>query len=209
MTSTAKFSPELTALAQYMAGEFDNKEQAIGNPAWYVHLKLWQRPLPQEIFPNSITLFAEQANVLTLDQSYRPRIVQLFQTSEIPNTIQAQYYMAKDLKAVQGAARELDKLQRITPDSLELLPSCKLTVTWQSIAANEYRFKAVLPKNTLCNFTYQGQTFQVDLGFEASPNQLLTFDRGINPQTGKAIWGALLGPYEFTKRQDYNLQIVN
>jgi hypothetical protein len=39
------FSPELTALAEYLAGEFDNSSQAIADPAWYVHLRMWQRPV--------------------------------------------------------------------------------------------------------------------------------------------------------------------
>ncbi len=72
------FSPELIALAHYLAGEFDNRTQAIADPVWYVHLRLWMRPLPFLLFPNSITLFAEQANALTLDQSYRPRFLQLY-----------------------------------------------------------------------------------------------------------------------------------
>ena len=52
------FSPELIALARYMAGEFDNREQAIADPAWYVHLHLWQRPVPL-FLEDSFTLFAE------------------------------------------------------------------------------------------------------------------------------------------------------
>jgi hypothetical protein len=39
------FSPQLTALAEYLAGEFDHRTQAIGDPAWYVHLRMWQRPV--------------------------------------------------------------------------------------------------------------------------------------------------------------------
>ncbi|WP_342749105.1 CpcT/CpeT family chromophore lyase [Tychonema bourrellyi] len=63
------FSPELIALAQYMAGDFDNSEQALAEPVWYVHLRFWQRPLPVSLFSEpSIALFAEQANILELDK---------------------------------------------------------------------------------------------------------------------------------------------
>lgn len=65
------YSPQITALANYLTGEFDNKSQALEQPVWYVHLKLWIRPVP--IFTeDSITLFAEQANIIKLDQPYRP-----------------------------------------------------------------------------------------------------------------------------------------
>jgi len=60
-------------LAQYLTGEFDNREQAIAEPVWYAHLKLWHCPVPL-FTKDSITLFAEQANVLTLDQPYRQRL---------------------------------------------------------------------------------------------------------------------------------------
>ncbi|MDY7021511.1 MAG: CpcT/CpeT family chromophore lyase, partial [Cyanobacteriota bacterium] len=40
------FSPELIALARYLAGEFDNIAQASAEPVWYVPLYLWHRPLP-------------------------------------------------------------------------------------------------------------------------------------------------------------------
>ncbi len=32
-------SPELITLANYLAGEFDNREQALAEPAWYVNLR--------------------------------------------------------------------------------------------------------------------------------------------------------------------------
>ncbi|MDJ0689048.1 MAG: CpcT/CpeT family chromophore lyase [Xenococcaceae cyanobacterium MO_188.B32] len=39
-------SPQLIALGTYLAGEFDNQQQALAEPAWYVHLRLWKRPVP-------------------------------------------------------------------------------------------------------------------------------------------------------------------
>jgi hypothetical protein len=32
--------PELITLASYMAGKFDNQQQALAEPVWYVHLHL-------------------------------------------------------------------------------------------------------------------------------------------------------------------------
>ncbi|MGL5083340.1 MAG: chromophore lyase CpcT/CpeT [Microcoleaceae cyanobacterium] len=207
------FSTELIALAHFMAGEFENKEQAIADPVWYVHLRLWNRPLPIAIFSESITLFAEQANVLTPNQAYRPRVIQLYQAPENPNFLSAQYYLPKDLAAVRSAGSRPELLKQLISDQLELLPTCKLTVTCQSLGLSSgqttYRFKANLPENTYCNFNYQGQNYQVDLGFEASPDVFLSFDRGIDPKTEKAIWGALLGPYRFIKGQDFSHEIPN
>ena len=64
------FSPQLLALADYLSGEFDNREQALAEPIWYVHLRLWQRPIPL-FSEDSMTLFAEQASVVNLERPDR------------------------------------------------------------------------------------------------------------------------------------------
>ncbi|MEB3177628.1 MAG: chromophore lyase CpcT/CpeT [Nostocaceae cyanobacterium] len=193
-------SPELLALANYLAGEFDNREQALAEPVWYVHLRLWQRPVPL-FTEDSLTLFAEQANIIYLDKPYRQRIIRLQQTHpQAP--IQAQYYMPKDPKAVSGAGSNPDLLNTLTPEQLELLPGCILTVTHEKLAANRYEFSACPPPNTRCCFTYLGNTVQVELGFKATPEEFLSYDKGIEQGTGKATWGAILGPYRYSKRQE-------
>ncbi|MGB7710292.1 MAG: CpcT/CpeT family chromophore lyase [Microcoleus sp.] len=96
-------SAELIALAEYMTGEFDNREQALDSPAWYVHLRLWQRPLPVALFDEpSIALFAEQANILELDKPYRPRIVQLRHSQTAPGLLEAQYYQKIGRSVAEG-----------------------------------------------------------------------------------------------------------
>lgn len=204
------FSPELVALARYLAGEFDNQAQAFAEPAWYVHLRLWQRPVPANLFSeDSITLFAEQANFMTLDRPYRQRVLQLQSVGSGSQTqLQVRYYMLKDPAAFRGACRNRDLLSRLTPAELEFLPGCTLTVTQQPLAAGAYHFKAFLPADARCCFTYQGETRQVSLGFEATPTQLLTYDKGIDPVTGQALWGAILGPFDFTKSQDFSDELT-
>jgi hypothetical protein len=199
-------SQPLIALASYMAGEFENREQAIADPAWYVHLKLWQRPIRAPLFSEGIALFAEQASLVNGEgRTYRPRILHLFDPGENPETLRVQYYMPEDFDAVLGAGRDRDRLKSLTPDQLELLPACALDVTWEASAGGAYRFRTTA--RSRCRFTYQNRTYQVDLGFEAAPDQFLSRDRGIDPETGKAIWGALLGPYQFTKNRDFTNEL--
>ncbi|MBD2303949.1 chromophore lyase CpcT/CpeT [Chroococcidiopsis sp. FACHB-1243] len=188
---------ELIALADYMAGEFENKAQAIADPAWFVHLRLWQKPVP--LFQaDSITLFAEQANALYLDKPYRPRLMRM-QAHE-DGKIQVQYYIPKDFTAVRGAGANPERLQQFTPDDFELLPGCLLIVTWQQLGSNSYHFKAAIPPDAKCCFTYQGNTQQVNLGFEATPEEFLSYDKGIDMNTGAAKWGAIMGAYRFRKK---------
>jgi CpeT/CpcT family (DUF1001) len=201
-------SPELIALAKYMAGVFDNREQALAEPTWYVHLRLWQRPLPVPLFSEpSIALFAEQANVLNLDKPYRPRIVQLRQSSS-GSGLEAQYYMLRDIAAFQGAGSNPNLLLKLTSEQIQLLPTCKLSVAVKDTGAKGYRFQASLPAGSPCCFAYEGQNYQVDLGFEAAAEEFLSYDKGISPTTGKAIWGALMGPFKFVKRDDLASEVL-
>ena len=194
------FSTELTALAHYLAGEFDNREQALAEPAWYVHLRLWQRPVPL-FTEDSLTLFAEQASIVNLDQPYRPRLMRLQQHHERDGALQVQYYMPKDPLALSCAGRNPALLKTLKPEQFDLLPGCLLIVTKQQLAAN-YHFQANLQPDTACCFTYRGNTQQVSLGFEATAGEFLSYDKGIDT-TGKATWGAILGPFRFHKRQDF------
>jgi hypothetical protein len=197
-------SPELIALARYMAGLFDNQQQAIAEPAWYVHLHLWQRPVPL-FTEDSLTLFAEQANIVNLDKPYRPRILRLSDTT--PGALQVQYYMLKDPDAIRGAGRNPELLRQLTLEQIEFLPGCTLTVKQRQISSNSYEFSASSATGTPCSFSYQDNHYQISLGFEATTDEFRSYDKGIDPTTGKALWGALLGPFRFTKRQDFAAEL--
>lgn len=196
------FSPDLITLGAYLAGEFDNQAQATADPIWYVHLRLWQRPV--HLFAqDSITLFAEQANVINLDNPYRQRIIRLFPKTKSDAGLQVQYYMPKKPEAFKGAGRHPALLDGLTPEQLDFLPGCHLTITQQTVANNSYKFTATPPPHTCCSFTYLGNTIQVALGFEATAREFYSYDKGIDSQTGKATWGAISGPYRYTKREQY------
>lgn len=197
-------SPELQTLGRYLAGEFDNKQQSLEQPAWFVHLRLWMRPVP--IFTeDSITLYAEQASVVNIDRPYRPRILRL----RSKETIEIEYYMFEDIRSVAGAGRDISQIKQITPDKIKFLPSCTLKVTTKETNPNSYCFTTTPVTETPCSYTYQGNNYQVFLGLEATSSELLTYDKGIDRATGKGIWGALLDAYRFTKIQDFSGELVN
>lgn len=198
------FSPLLITLGKYIAGEFDNREQALAEPAWYVHLRMWQQPVNLFV-EDSITLFAEQANIVNLDRPYRQRILRLMPGKDSNTSLQIQYYMPKNPSALSGAGRNPALLKTLTMEQLDLLPGCILIVTQQELAPNNFKFVATQPTETRCCFNYLGNTIQVSLGFEATAEEFYSHDKGIDSETGKATWGAILGPYRYTKREEYSL----
>ena len=58
-----------------------------------------------------------------------------------------------------------------------------------------------------CYFQYEGKTRQVILRFEVSAGRFVSYDRGVDPETGQSLWGAVLGPYEFNKCQDFAAEL--
>ena len=192
-------SQSLTALAQLMAGEFDNQPQAMEQPAWFVHLRLWYRPLPMRIEGN-LALFAEQANALMRDRPYRQRIAVLKETSD---SVQVQYFAFKQPENFLGAGANPSLLEPLRLDDLEALPGCVLTVAEQA-----GKFMATPPPGAKCYFQYDGATRQVVLGFEVSAGKFWSYDRGVDPETGQGLWGALMGAYEFQKCEDFASELL-
>ncbi|MGB3612345.1 MAG: chromophore lyase CpcT/CpeT [Elainellaceae cyanobacterium] len=184
-----------TTLAQWLVGEFTNNAQAAEQPAWFVHLRLWHRPLPQRLQGN-LALFAEQANVLKIEQAYRQRILML---QDKGNGLQGQYFAFKQPGQFQGAGQAPEKLALLQESDLIPLPGCVV-----EISQSDRRFHAQMRPGDRCRFEANGKVGQVVLGFEAEESQFLSYDRGVDPETEKPIWGALMGPYQFSKQQDYS-----
>ncbi|NJL86579.1 MAG: chorismate mutase [Leptolyngbyaceae cyanobacterium SM1_1_3] len=204
-------SANLTALAQALAGEFENRQQSLDEPVWYVYLRVWQRPVPNlsEAWP---TLFIEQVSVAANKPPYRQRVVQL---SETAGAIKIQFFALKEPQQFCGAALEPERLRNLTMNDLTLLPTCQLEVKLHLSADRSLEVSAQLPENTLCSFDYQGQTRYIKLGFELRTQQnsgtfqtqLLSYDRGVDPVTQEILWGPRLGPFCLVKQQDYSQEL--
>ncbi|MEM9136775.1 MAG: chromophore lyase CpcT/CpeT [Cyanobacteria bacterium P01_F01_bin.42] len=186
----------LNTLTQWLIGEFTNRSQAIDDPTWYVHLKLWHRPVPPPL--GDACIFAEQANILQPDQPYRQRLLILTQPS--PQQIEGQYWAFKSPESYKGCGASPDKLASIQPDDLIELPGCKL-----SVAHADQTYTAKPHPNLKCCFEYAGKTRQVVIGFEVQQSRYTSYDRGVDPETGRSLWGAMMGPYQFDKLQTYDL----
>jgi CpeT/CpcT family (DUF1001) len=184
-------------LAEYLIGEFDNTEQSKEDPTWYVPLRLWHRLLPFQI-QGKWAIFAEQANVLSLDRPYRQRILVL--EPQIDGALAVQYWAFKNPTQFRGAGANPDLLDHALESELELLPGC-----WLDVTQVGDKFKAEPRPGDRCCFDYDGKQRQVVLGFEVTQSRFFSYDRGVDPETGQSLWGALMGPYQHQKRIAYPL----
>jgi hypothetical protein len=182
-------------LAEYLIGEFDNTEQSKEDPAWYVPLRLWHRLLPHRI-QGKLAIFAEQSNFLSLENPYRQRILVL--EPEANESLAVQFWAFKDPTKFRGAGANPDLLKAALEPELDLLPQC-----WLDVEFGGDRFKAASRQGDRCCFTYDNKLRQVVLGFEATQASFLSYDRGVDPETGQSLWGAMMGPYRHQKRMAY------
>lgn len=187
---------QVERLGQLLSGEFVNQAQALESPAWFVQLRLWQRPTP--LFgPDSLTLFLEQANGLKLDQPYRQRLLRL---TEEAGQLYGQYYQFKDVEPWRGAGQQPERLARLQPSDVAALPGCRVAI---AVTSSPPQYQAKLVPGGRCTFEYGGKLRQVIVGFEldvlGDRVTLKTYDKGIDPETGQGLWGALMGPYMFEK----------
>jgi uncharacterized protein YchJ len=204
-------SQSLVLLGQTLAGEFTNRAQALAEPTWYVHLRIWMRPVPL-FSADSWVLFIEQASAAFAQPPYRQRVLRLRHQA---GNLTAQYYALKSPSQFQGAAQNAQQLQQMQESDLLELAGSTLWVTIQE-TPEAVRFEARHQGEELCQFTIADETKWVQLGFDAiapsprmvQPAQFWMYDKGIDPETGKALWGALSGPFQLVKNQNYSAEFI-
>lgn len=207
---------QLKQLGHCLAGVFQNREQALAEPAWFVHLRLWSYPVTL-FTEDSFTFFIEQASAAFAQLPYRQRIlrVRLLNTNStellLSSDLTAEYYALKQPQAYQGATQSPERLKAITEDDLQPLSGSQLQVTsyqQQSVI----RYEARQRPGERCQFIVNGEVKNVELAFDAFAPAIdsqegatfLMYDKGIEPETGKVTWGAINGPFRLKKVEDFS-----
>ena len=202
-----ELSEQFRQLSQCLAGVFQNREQALAAPVWFVHFKLWIYPTPL-FAEDSATFFLEQASATYAQLPYRQRILRVQATAD---ALSVEYYALKERLAWQGAAQSPERLKTLTPEHLQPLSGSRLPVTVYA-EGDTTRFEARQRPNELCQFEVNGEMKWVKLAFDAiapAPSSPASaafwmYDQGIDPATGKATWGATNGPFKLDKIQDFS-----
>ncbi|PZO45848.1 MAG: chorismate mutase [Phormidesmis priestleyi] len=224
--TSALTSAPLMALATYLSGEFENRQQAAAEPAWYVHLRLWQRPVPSLCDSKTYTFFLEQASVAAGTPPYRQRILQITSDSNQldssqmdlsqmdlseTNQLRGQYFGLVDPLQFQGAGVRPTLLNSLSAKALVSLPNSGAKIVYQpGLLPNSYQFQSALQDGQYCSFDYDNQRRYVYLGFEIGPQtgdriELNIYDKGVDPDTGRGLWGALMGPFKMVKQASFSI----
>lgn len=192
-------STDIATLARWMAADFSNQTQAFDNPPLFAHIRVCMRPLPVDLF-SDISFYVEQAYDFMLSQPYRSRVLKL---SVVEDHIEIENFAVKDEADFYGASRNLDRLKQLATDRLEKLPGCTFLVDWTG-----HSFKGRVEPGKGCKVVRKGQETYLDSEFEIDDQQMLSLDRGRNPETDEHIWGSLAGPFQFVRKESFAHEIA-
>ena len=187
-------STDIITLARWMASDFSNQAQAFENPPFFAHIRVCMRPLPVELL-GGVSLYLEQAYDIELNSPYRVRVLKLI---PIADRIDIENYAIVNEEQFYGASRDLQKLQELKKAEFKLMPGCTFITHWTGSS-----FKGRVEPGKGCMVVRKGKNTYLDSEFEIDGEKFISHDRGRDPETDAHVWGALAGPFEFTRRASF------
>jgi len=187
-------STDIVTLARWMAADFSNQAQAFENPPFFAHIRVCMRPLPVEVL-DGFSLYLEQAYDIELHVPYRVRVLKLV---PVDDRIDIENYAIENEEQFYGASRDLQKLQELKKAEFKLMPGCTFLTHWTGSS-----FKGRVEPGKGCMVVRKGKNTYLDSEFEIDSNKFVSHDRGRDPETDAHVWGALAGPFEFTRSASF------
>ncbi|MFS8117557.1 MAG: chromophore lyase CpcT/CpeT [Microcoleus sp.] len=187
-------STDIVTLARWMAADFSNQAQAFENPPFFAHIRVCMRPLPVEIL-DGVSLYLEQAYDIEINSPYRVRVLKLV---PVDDRIDIENYAIANEEQFYGASRDLQKLQELKKAEFKLMPGCTFLTHWTGSS-----FKGRVEPGKGCMVVRKGKNTYLDSEFEIDGEKFISHDRGRDPETDAHVWGALAGPFEFTRRASF------
>ena len=186
-------SNDLITLAQWMAADFSNAQQAFESPKSYAHIHIFFRPLPFEFF-SGIGFYSEQVYDYAPWNPYRQGVHRLVDQGD---QVYIENYSLKDAMLYAGAAREPSILRTITPDCIERRQNCSMVFKREG---NLFRGSV---EGNQCLIEKNGcQTYLVS-DVEITESTWLSLDKGLDVNTHEQVWGSVFGALRFEKRESF------
>jgi CpeT protein len=193
MDKSEAISSDLLTLAQWMAGDFSNYQQASASPKDYAHIHVFFRPLPFEFF-SGIGLYSEQVYDYDLWTPYRQGVHRLVERED---HIYIENFSLKNAMFYAGSGRNLDILKTISTDAIERRYNCSMVFKREGD-----RFLGGVEGNS-CFIEKNGCQTYLDSYVEVTETTWLSLDKGLDVNTHKQVWGSTTGPLRFEKRESF------
>ena len=181
---------DLKEVVSNMAGSFSREAQAKSDTDFYdVHLNMVQFWKNNK---NGYWLYVEQALVSALDKPYRQRVYHVYLEND--TVIASKVYELKNTKQYIGAWNNLDKLKKITNDSLVDRQGCAIYLRKNT----DGTFSGKTPGKE-CLSSLRGATYATS-EVTIYKDKIISWDRGWD-RDNLQVWGAKKGAYVFIKQK--------
>jgi len=187
-------------LAQWLAGDHSNWDQAIDNPPFFAHIRVGIRALPNPISDHGVWLFLEQAYDYELNHPYRTAVLQIiFQNDRIEMI----NYRLKNAETFFGASRDRDRLKVLDANAIVQLDGCNQWVH----RTDQHTFKGAVEPGKKCCINRKGVDTYLEIAFEVTETTYSSLDRGYDIVTDERIWGSIAGAFQFIKKFSFSDEI--
>lgn len=188
LMSFAQRSRALETLASTMQGSYTSAEQAASDSSYFnielEMVRIWAKR------KDGAWLYVEQAAADTKEKPYRQRVYRLTEMND--STFRSDIYTIRNGAKYFGAYKDHGLLAQLSPDSVDLMEGCTITLHRQGSVYLGSTDGRGCP-NRRGGATYA--TSEVTL----MSDRMISWDRGYD-ESGKQVWGATKGGYIFRKR---------
>jgi CpeT protein len=190
---------DLIQLAQWMAGDFSNRQQAIDTPREFAHIHVLFRPLPGSFFGDEIGMYSEQVYDYDLWTPYRQGVHRFCLRD---GEIFVENFGLVEPMLYAGSGRERSILETITPEAIQ--PRCGCGMVFCREAD---RFIGQVEPGKKCLIPKEGQITYLVSEVEITHATWQSRDRGFAVDTDEQIWGSESGKFQFEKIQDFSDEV--
>jgi len=188
ITASAQRTRGLELIAATMVGSYTSAEQAKADTS-YLEIELemariWAKRR------DGAWLYVEQAAVASKEKPYRQRVYRITEVND--STYTSNMYKIRGGAKLYGAYKDHLMLATLSPDSLELLEGCAITL---------HRKGSIYMGSTNgrdCSNTRNGAAYATS-EVTLRSDRMVSWDRGYDAG-GRQVWGAEKGGYIFMRR---------
>ena len=186
-------------LAQWLAGEFSNRQQSFDSPKDFAHIHVFFRPLPWEFF-EGIGFYSEQVYDYDLWTPYRQGIHRFV---EQEGQVYVENYSLKDAMLYAGSGHNRSILETIKPESIERRYNCSMVFKKKG----DTFYGNV--EGDQCLIEKRGCVTYLVSEVELTESTFKSWDRGIDVETKEQKWGSDHGALQFAKVTNFADEIPN
>ena len=196
--STEQNNSLLYELARLMAGDFCNRQQSDADPKNYAHIRIFFRPLPWDFF-SGIGFYSEQVYDYDLWSPYRQGVHRLVDQGD---RIYIENYSLKEAENYAGSGHNRDILLTIPRDGIERRHNCSMVFTKEKDL-----FRGQVEPGNKCFVHRKGVNTYLVSEVELTETTWISWDRGMDLETHKQVWGSAIGSLKFQKKTSFATEL--